>query len=411
MPGKKLLAISLGGFVLALTFRLGIVFATGQIEDLDRTEMERVSLNLARYGEFANPYILPTGLTAHVAPGYPLVLGVIFRLFGEGVEGELVKQVVACVASSLRAALLPILGAALGLSLVECAVAGALGAFFIGAFDTELKGDWEGPLAAAVLMLLLLWAIRWKQSPDWQARSLFAYGLAWGIALLISPSLLPVLFGIVAAGAIYVGRNRPKHYAKTLLYMAIGVVLILVPWIIRNQLRLGGFVWGRDNFGLEMWVSNGPGAHWSNPRNGPRIYKVHPLRSPEAAEQVRMHGEIAFNRRCMDEARTWVISQPAEFARLTALRAVHFWFPPGRNRVHQIGLAVVTLAAWVGFGFARARSGEMFAMVCIIWLTYPLAYYVVQWSSRYRVPIDWTLILCVSIAICHSVRPLRRRVG
>ena len=49
-------------------------------------------------------------------------------------------------------------------------------------------------------------------------------------------------------------------------------------------------------------------------------------------------------------------------------------------------------------------------MTVVIWVMYPLTYYVIQWSSRYRQPIEWTLILCASVALCEAYRWTRRGV-
>ena len=54
--------------------------ATHQYRDLERFELERISLSLATTGVFGNPYAVPTGPSAHVSPGYALILAGIFRL-------------------------------------------------------------------------------------------------------------------------------------------------------------------------------------------------------------------------------------------------------------------------------------------------------------------------------------------
>jgi hypothetical protein len=41
--------------------------------------MERVARNLAEIGTLGNPYLVPTGPSAHHAPFYPLLLSLIYR--------------------------------------------------------------------------------------------------------------------------------------------------------------------------------------------------------------------------------------------------------------------------------------------------------------------------------------------
>src|SRR5260370_31602251 len=102
-------------FLVAAMVRLSVLFGTGLYLKLDRTEMASVAVTFAHTGQLGNPYMaLPTGPTAHVAPVYPLLLGVIYRFFGDGKTGEIVKQIVASCVSSARAPLLVLLTLTLG---------------------------------------------------------------------------------------------------------------------------------------------------------------------------------------------------------------------------------------------------------------------------------------------------------
>jgi hypothetical protein len=149
---------------VAFVFRFGIVLATGRTHQPERAEIETAALNRASEGQLGNPYSfvhhIRTGPSAHVAPGYALVLACIYRLFGAGTTGETVQQAVACGLSSARAGILPLLGGLIGLPPAAPAAAGLLGGFYIGAINTELKGVWEGPMAAMALMVLVWWRLR-----------------------------------------------------------------------------------------------------------------------------------------------------------------------------------------------------------------------------------------------------------
>lgn len=387
-------------FALAAVLRLTLLFGTGLYLQRNRTEVVSVAVTFARTGQIANPYMaMPTGPTAHVAPLYPMLMGAVYRAFGDGETGETIKQILASCVSSARAPLLVLLALAFGLGEGVALTAGLVSAVYIGAFETELKGNWEGPFAANVLLLLVLWGYRvaWRRMPA--PLEGLCYGVAWGVALLIAPSLLPVAIGLALLVCASRGRKAPRMVAVALLWPVVGCLLALSPWIIRNYLTLGGFVWGRDNFGLELSVSNGAGASWSNAENHDRIFTMHPSRYRPAAERLLAQGELAFNADRKREAVEWIESQPREFAVLTARRAVGFWFPPGSNRAHRMALAVFTLLAFVGLILMWRLVNPAFAITAVIWAMYPLLYYVIQWSSRYRQPIDWSLILCASVAV------------
>jgi hypothetical protein len=120
-------------------------------------------------------------------------------------------------------------------------------------------------------------------------------------------------------------------------------------------------------------------------------------------------GELAFNEERKQEAVRWIKDNPGEFARLTFQRALHFWFPAGRNAAHGAVLALLTLMAWAGLAILWRGGNAAFPIVAAVWLTYPLTYYVIQWSSRYRLPIDWSLLLCAGVALHTAWRRLPRR--
>jgi hypothetical protein len=273
-------------------------------------------------------------------------------------------------------------------------------ALYIGTLDTELLGNWEQPLAGDVLMLLTLWGYRMVSTRSLRGRAAFGYGLAWGVGALLTPSLLTAAAGyVLLAGFEY--RDKLASFTRIAALYAAGIVLALSPWMVRNYLALGGIVWTRDSIGLELSVSNGPSAHWSNLEQGPRMRMMHPSWNLAAAQEVVRVGELAYFREKREEALRWIGQHPTEFGRLTAQRAFHFWFPPGKSRAHDAMLASLTLAAMAGFALLRRRSPAAFAITAVVWALYPLVYYIVQWSPRYRQPIDWTLMACAGVLVAE----------
>jgi hypothetical protein len=119
------------------------------------------------------------------------------------------------------------------------------------------------------------------------------------------------------------------------------------------------------------------------------------------ALQLRKEGELAFNRRLEAESLAWMRTHPRKALSLITLRFFHFWFPSGISRVHGALLALLTLVAFAGLFSPREVNRAFFATVAMIWLTYPMIFYLMQWSSRYRVPIDWTLVFCSGVAVAH----------
>src|ERR1051325_5225614 len=79
----------------SMAVRWGQILASRPRLDRELNELELVAQSLALHGTLANPYLHPTGPTAHVAPAVPLLLGVVYALLGIGWQAELVKRFLA----------------------------------------------------------------------------------------------------------------------------------------------------------------------------------------------------------------------------------------------------------------------------------------------------------------------------
>src|SRR3954447_15666333 len=94
-------------FAISLVIRLALIVIAHPYRDLSRYELERTALSLSRTGIYGNPYAIATGPTAHVSPGYTLILASIFHFFGDDVRAEIIKEVISSAITSLGFALLP----------------------------------------------------------------------------------------------------------------------------------------------------------------------------------------------------------------------------------------------------------------------------------------------------------------
>jgi len=179
------------------------------------------------------------------------------------------------------------------------------------------------------------------------------------------------------------------------------IVVALLPWAIRNTVSLGKTIWTRDNFGLEFWLSNGPGRTYDLPHNigfGEHSVAEHPFFSPEEARRVADAGEVQYNQDRLSETLDWVRESPGEFAMLTVRRFAAWWFPPGGWLV-AVAKAGLTVLACAGLVLMFRVQPLVAWLVVLTWITFPNVYYVIQWSSRYRVPMDWQLLVCAAMAL------------
>ncbi|MCC6857906.1 MAG: hypothetical protein IT158_05070, partial [Bryobacterales bacterium] len=107
-------------FCLSFAVRLALFAAWASTrKDFYRPggENGRVALSLLRTGRFADPYLIPTGPTAHPTPLWPAVLALIYRAFGVTATAGYVRALAAIASYSLLFALMPWLAQRLGLGM------------------------------------------------------------------------------------------------------------------------------------------------------------------------------------------------------------------------------------------------------------------------------------------------------
>jgi hypothetical protein len=396
-------------FAVALLFRLGLVVATDQIHQFPRKEMVRIAMAFAARGELADPFAAPTGPTALASPVYPIFLGTIFRTFGTGVAAEVVKCLLTSAVSALRCGLMPWLAVCLGLSLRTGVIGGLMSAFYVGALATDIKGDWAEAYAATAMVGLFFAAIRIWGDGRLNLRRAAVLGFLWGLTLLLSPALASVLGSFILVGALRFLRESPRQYVQFVAVLGVVGALVISPWPIRNAIRLGSPIWAKDNFGIVLLASNHPGAGWDVFGNEEFIETTTPSWVPAVALKLKAVGEVAYDKSQAEEAKRWIRDNPGIFARLVALRAFHFWFPPGQNVFHTILEGSLTLVSITGLYLLYGKHRAAAMLILGIWLLYPPVYYIVLWSSRYRYPINWTLMLTASVAISHVLSAIHAR--
>jgi hypothetical protein len=395
MPGVSLIAI----FLLGLFVRLGISLAMGARQP-SWHEPVNIAAALATKGAYADAYGQGVGPTAHTAPMHPLMLSVLFRIFGTGSDGALAMAVMGCVESALAFALLPILAEALGMGPLCGVLAGVTGALLPVNSWVQTRGAFEEPLSAVLLVVLCgLTAKAWRVAA-FRAGAGARFGFATGVGALTTPVLLPVAAGFGAATlARFHGQRR-----RVLTFLATALICcaaVLTPWAVRNYRAIGGFVWTRSNFWLELQVSNND---WSSPyleRNEemPWFQLVHPYSGDRERAKVKAEGELAYEREKRREVLEWIRAHPERFAALTVERVRLFWLPQMMRSWQSAFEWALTAAGLFGLVLLfreRCSSAWIFTVALAV---YPLPYYLVQASPRYRFPLEVLLFLLAAKAV------------
>ncbi len=380
-------------FFLAFVVRLTLIVILHPYRDLARYELERTALSLATTGVFGNPYAIPTGPTAHVSPGYPIILAVVFRLFGTGIPAEIVKEVLASAVTALQYALLPAVAEGLLLGRSIGLIAGLIGALIPIKPFVQIDGDWEAPYTALFIMLTCVLTVQtWRRCRLTKSLAILN-GLAWGFALLFASVLLPIFAAFALTGVYFCRTAGYKRYLSFIAIQTLCVAFCLLPWVIRNNYALGAPIATRSNFGLELRVSNNDEAtpdQLVNYLSG--VYdRYHPLQNKKEALKVKQLGEVAYNRETAAEAKTWIHTHIKRFTYLCISRIRCFWFYPDRSRIKAIFGNVTAIFGLTGLVLLLKRNPVSGVAIGVVLLLYPAPNYLIHVGARQRYPIDWLL--------------------
>ena len=346
-------------------------------------EQVAVARSLAAGHGFADPFgaAYPTGPTAILAPVHPATLGAILALFGDG-PIMVFPAVLLEVATQILAIILLLRISALAFfSWIPGAIAG--GAMLFIAWPLP---QWENATSWLALVAVFFFALVGRKA-SWT-------GVVLGVGWLVSPSLIPASLAAVVI-------LRGWRYTRT---SAVVAVIIVAPWVVRNWVTFHQPVFLRDNFGLELLVSNNDVAQPTHDASAQSFQLVHPTQNASITAEIRREGEPQYFRRLQSEAIDWIGAHPKRFLELTAARIVLWW---ASNWV----IATVNLLGLIGVWLNRAKPLGRAAAAGLA--LYPLPYYVMQFDPRYAWPVEWIAALMAGYTCFAVVRGVlhRARLG
>jgi len=392
-------------FLLGAGIRVGLVVALHRYRVIEQPEMVEIGKTLAATGKFADPFPTPTGTTAICPPAYPFLLSLIYRAFGFNTTAQLFIQCLTGCAAALQFALLPWFAICLGFPRAVGIYSGLAGAAIPFWFWVETKGSYDTLLTSLFLLVLLAvfadrTIVRRAPLPRW-------YGLAWGVTLLFAPAFVTVLAALCLLTLVLSASWRQA--IRDVVWTGALAALVLVPWTVRNYRDFKKLFFIRDNYGLELQISNNDLSHPLFDDNiglvGP--YATHPFRDAGEARKIVQLGEIAYFNARKTQATDWMRTHPARFLQLTLERIFFFWFIVLNETWKTVFSAAWTLAAFCGFVVAWRRNRMAALVLSPVLIVYPLAYYLIQVDERYRYPIYPTLLVLGVYAVMQALHSVR----
>jgi 4-amino-4-deoxy-L-arabinose transferase-like glycosyltransferase len=361
---------------------------------------------LAGHG-FGSPF-LSNQPSAIMPPVYPLIVAVIFSIFGIHTTASILAALsFNCLLSAL--ACIPVFLMARRSFGPRVALWAGWGWAF-SPYGIYFSAEWAW--STHLLLLCLCWMLYLAQDLETSPRlGLWAgFGLLAGFAGLTEPSILILVPFLLALAAWRLARAGKRWFLPGLV-ASLALAAAISPWMIRNALVFHRFIPMRDSMGLEMWLgNNGDSQHW-------RTGNLHPNHNPAELAEYNSQGELAFMAHKAAQAHDYIHAHPGWYAWMSARRALYLWTgywsfssaylagepldPPNvavASILTLLGLLGIILA-WRRHRFEVIRYGGVLFL-------FPLMYYFSHPEAYRMRPIDPLLV----ILGCYAILRLRGRV-
>ena len=335
--------------------------------------------------------------TSFQAPGYPCLLLTLWKMFGNNA------------------------GSLLWLSLLQAMLVSSI-VYPMGWLTRRWVGTHAAPYACWVSALLPPYAyfatrlsqtsiiitlypwlvVGWLFLADKKSwRSAVLLGIATGLASLFQPVMLGVfgLLGMVLLARTIRQKDRPG--IRCLCATALVVVLVLLPWTIRNYRVQGCLVLIKNTFGKELWIGNNPQATGVSVQADGRT-DMFLLYLPKALQMPATVTEMEVMRHMQADALTFIHGDIPAFLQRTGQKILWFWTSPplkylpmesARHKFYWLQqiywwllLALAGISLW--------RIPREYAAVClIIGVVYSVTFGLTFVDhSRFRADIEFILI-------------------
>jgi hypothetical protein len=394
-------------FVVTVVFRLFLAFALKPDFSRDSGEITAIAISVALKDVFGDPYIIPTGPTSHFSPGYPFLMGMMYKVWGLTANAEKARQIACIAITALQFSLLPWFASLAGVPRLAGLAAGLLGGLLPLRYWVETYcafGEPYSGLTALLCACFWLWMVRRER---WTPGYCLALGGLIGLAVHFNPAILAIFLPLLVFGpwlrlpALRAPALPARRYMTGAAAVLAGLVLTLTPWTVRNYRAFGAFLLMRGNLGLELQVSYcdmSVADTDDNIRIGV-LRTHHPAGNVAEATLVRDWGETRYFRYKMRQAVDWIAAHPGRSFELVRQRFVLFW-SPGTTKLLYTAINLLLLAlAFTALPRLFRLAPEAAWLAVIALAAYPLLYYLIQSAARYRYPLEWLLYFLATVRL------------
>jgi 4-amino-4-deoxy-L-arabinose transferase-like glycosyltransferase len=401
MPrGRARDLVVLGSTAFALRVAWVLVYGRANPPDgsiNDTTFYQFTAASLANGGGYTGPDFQPT---AGWPPGFPFVMSLLYRVFGERLSLALALNVVLATATVVLIYLI----AERMMGRREALVAGGFFALLPG--PLFMTGLYLSETMFIFMLVGFLALVVCLPDRRWTA---IALGIALGVAALTRGEglLMPII-----PLAFWWGSMARREWLRRVALLLGMMALTIAPWTIRNAVVMDGFIPVGNNPSGTLWSGHNPDANgWIvNPKTPPEKVGGEAPDETERARQLRR------------EAIRWALRNPHKELGLIPRRllilnqgsagSIGGWLNAGPRYQWELGtssilvftvlgdafgyfLLFATLASLVVLGPRRlwrlhAGMRAVLAYLALCLVNYGVVYYG-QW--RYRIPMEPFMVL------------------
>jgi hypothetical protein len=370
-------------------------------------EMGRVARSIWQGNGFSSPLDDATGPTAFYAPIYPYLIALCLKISG-GVNPASSVAILSLNSVFSAGTVFPICRLAdILFGRKTARYAGWTWAFYPYGIDFSANRIWENALACLLFSCALLQTVQlWQR---WRNQKSALWGATWGVAALVSPSLVAP-FPILAA---WLGLRKPRRQnALRILIPASMFLITIAPWSYRNYRVFHRLIPLRDNFWLEVHVGNNGDLSDVTPDSG--------LLSHNHLEYGRFKtlGETGYMAAKRAEYLGKAQAHPWFFLRMIFRHFLYHWtgfWSFDREFLMKEPFEIQNMAVSCSMlclmlvGIRRAARRHLLgscAPLLIALAIYPAVYYVTHSSPEYRHPMDPIAIVFGCFAIACRREPV-----
>lgn len=386
--------IILLGIAFAIRLVIALSISTPLISD-DR-EYHAIGVALAD----GKGFIADGQPTAFRAPGYPILLGFCYQLFG---QSTVAIRCLHAIIDTFSCLLLFLIGEWLFGKRTGLIAAGILAVFplhilYVARINTEI--------VFTFFFLLTVWLLICQRKENQLWFHLGLVGVVLGLTTLIKP--IAAIFLIPCGWFIWQHNTKYKSNFLQIGFLTACFLLTLTPWMIRNYIVFSRFAL-TSNTGINLWIGNHPGANGG--------YSLPATTNPLSVYGTRFEqSDIGFKL-----AFDYALHHPQDYPVLVIRKLVFFFssdfelmkftqyklawnsYSNLANIIHELSIPIwvcldVPFLALVVFGFVGMigyskklnRATKFIIVLILIYIGVHLIFY---GGARYRMPIMPFLML------------------